>query len=67
MATTAKPEVVRSKSLLGDDAAPHVQAEDVDSFMELIKAGVIPSAPMRCAAVQDNVALRSETRRKLVD
>lgn len=35
--------------------------------MELMRAGVIPSAPMRCAAVQDNVALRSETRRKLVD
>lgn len=67
MSTPLETEVVRSKSLMGDNVAPHVKAEDVDSFMELIKAGVIPSTPMRCAAVQDNVALRSETRRKLDD
>lgn len=65
--TISSENVVKSKSLQGASPAPHVAEEDVDSFLELIAAGVVPSAPMRCNAVQDNVSLRRETRTSLSD
>lgn len=52
-------------SLLGDNLVPHVDQESVDEFMDLIKAGVVPSAPMKCQAVQNNVTMSKGTRSSL--
>lgn len=61
----ASPDPVKPESLAGDNPAPHVDPEDVDAFLELSKSGVLPEAVAGCGAVQDNRALRHDTRTPL--
>ncbi|MGV9679179.1 hypothetical protein ACWDSJ_28190 [Nocardia sp. NPDC003482] len=55
-----------SKTLTGGNIASHVDPSDVDAYMALVEAGMMPSRPCSGFAVQDNISLRHDTRAPLV-
>lgn len=64
-----RAEVI-SKSLTGGDGTAHVDPQDVEAYLELVAAGLLPTASsgpigVPCNAVQNNIALRHDTRTAL--
>ncbi|MFC9472701.1 hypothetical protein ACFTS5_10940 [Nocardia sp. NPDC056952] len=64
LAFDPKNEVV-SKTLTGGNLTAHVDPSDVESYLELVEAGMLPSTPCAGFAVQDNISLRHDTRTPL--
>lgn len=55
-------EGAKPQTLLNENQAPHVALEDVETFLAMADAGLIPAQMNNCGAMQDNISLRHDTR-----